>query len=106
MAEVMAASQDSSYWQERTYAFRKLLVALSEKLTESEAKQIEYLRGLPQANNGKREGLDVLRELEQRGVFSPQKIQPLIKLLQEIKRHDVAEYVREDYQATYPDKSK
>ena len=78
----MAASQDSSYWQERAYAFRKLLVALSEKLTESESKQIEYLRGLPQASNGKREGLDVLRELEKRGDFSPKKIQSLIDLLQ------------------------
>ena len=96
----MAASQVP--WQERTYAFRKLLVDLSNMLTESEAKQIEYLRGLPQASTGKREGLDVLMELEKRGAFSPTKTEPLIELLQEIDRHDIANSVR-DYQAAYPD---
>ena len=73
-------------------------------LTESEARQIEYFRGLPQASTGKREGLDILMELEKRGEFSPSKAEPLIKLLQEINRYDLAQSVR-DYQAAYPDKN-
>ena len=101
----MAASQGSAYWQERKYAFRKLLVTVSEKLTESEAGQIEFLRELPKSTT-RREGLDVLAELRKRGEFSSKKVQPLIDLLQEIKRHDIAEYVRDSYQATNPDISK
>ena len=100
----MATSQAPSYGQERAYAFRKLLVAVSQMLTESEAKQIEYLRRLPQAT-GKREGLDVLIELEKCGTFSPAQTKPLIELLQEIERHDIANSVR-DYQETYPDVGK
>ena len=102
----MAASQGSAYWQERKYAFRKLLVTVSEKLTESEARQIEFLRELPKSTTRMREGLDVLAELRKRGEFSSKKVQPLIDLLQEIKRHDIAEYVRDSYQATNPDISK
>ena len=102
----MATSFEAhSYWQKREYAFRKLLIDLSQMLTESESRQIEYLRGLPQASSGKREGLDVLVELEKRGAFSPSKTEPLIKLLQEIKRHDLGNSVR-DYQETYPDAGK
>ena len=90
-----------SYLQERTYAFRKLLVALSQMLTESELTQIEYLYSLPQASTRKREGLDVLMELQKRGMFSPINTEPLIRLLQEIKRYDIAEHVG-DYKEAYP----
>ena len=98
----MATSQAPSDVQDRTYAFRKLLVSVSRMLTESEARQIEYLRSLPQAGTGKREGLEVLMELEKCGEFSPSKTEPLIKLLQEIDRHDIAHSVK-DHQAAYPD---
>ena len=88
-------------WQNRASEFRKLICRLSESLTERNDGQIKYIRQLT-AEKG-RSSLDVLTELEERGEFSPYNTEPLVKLLQEINRHELAQEVRGTYQTTYPD---
>ena len=89
--------------QERTDEFRRLLCDLSQKLMETEVTQIEYLKYMHTGT--KRTGIDLLIELEKRGVFSPTDTEPLVKLLEDIKRHDIAKYIRDEYQTKYPDEN-
>ncbi|CAI8047181.1 hypothetical protein GBAR_LOCUS26077 [Geodia barretti] len=88
-------------WQNRASEFRKLICRLSESLTERNDGQIKYIRQLTAEKA--RSSLDMLTELEERGEFSPYNTEPLVKLLQEINRHDLAQEVRGTYQTTYPD---
>ena len=46
-------------------------------------------------------GLAALRQFEERGVFGAGNIQPLVKLLDEIDRHDVVEEFVEPYAVYY-----
>ena len=92
-------------WQERKAAFSRLLIHISQRLDENEAAQLQYLGEL--SDGGTRKGsFEVLVALERCGMFSPSNTEPLIKLLQEIKRHDLAEHVRQSYQEIYPDTGK
>ena len=91
----------TSSWERRSGGFRSLLCELSESLTESDVSQIEYIRSVPARRVGDR--LGVLRELEKKGEFSPNHTEPLVRLLQEIHRHDLAQQVSNTYQALYPD---
>ena len=100
----MSAATSTTHSQERTDAFRRLIRDVSEKLLEIQVSQIDYLRDVPPTATGrKKTGLDVLIALEKVGTFSPWKTEPLIKLLEDVKRFDVANYVREQYQTKYPD---
>ena len=81
--------------------FRKLLVYISARLNESEVSQIRYLRDVPDAND-KINGLDTLRALENRGEFSALLTSPLIKLLEDIVRCDLAHYIKSGYQGRFP----
>ena len=87
--------------QNRRDDFCKLLVYISARLKESEVSQIKYLRDVPDANE-KINGLDTLRALENRGQFSALLTSPLIKLLEEIERCDLANYVKSKYQGRFP----
>ena len=101
---VMSAPTSTTHLQERTDAFRKLICDISEKLLEIEVLQIDYLCNVPPTATGmKKTGLDVLIALEKLGKFSSWKTEPLIKLLEDVMRFDVANYVREQYQTKYPD---
>ena len=89
--------------QERTDEFRRLLCDISQKLVETEVTQIEYLKYMHTGT--RRTGIELLIELEKRGVFSPTNTEPLVKLLKDIKRHDIAEYIRDEYHTKYPDQN-
>ena len=89
--------------QERTDEFHRLLCDVSQKLVENEVTQIEYLKYM--YTGTKRTGIELLIELEKRGVFSPTYTEPLVKLLEDIKRHDIAKYIRDEYQTKYPDEN-
>ena len=91
----------SSPLQQRRSEFRKLLVHVSKRLDESAVSEVEYLREMPSTTDKKRGGFEVLTALEKEGHISPTNTKPLVELLQEIKRHDLAEYVTE-YQSSYP----
>ena len=99
----MATSKPN--WQERKAAFSRLLIYISHRLDENEAAQVQYLGELPDGSTRK-SGFEVLVALERCGTFSPSNTDPLIKLLQEIHRHDLAVHVKEFYQKTYPDSGK
>ena len=88
--------------RERRTEFGRLLVYISERLDENEVRQIQYFGDLPQSD-ARKGGFAVLIDLEKHGAFSPWKTERLIELLQEVKRHDLANYVKEVYQTTYPD---
>ena len=93
----------SSPLQQRRSEFRKLLVHVSKRLDESAVSEVEYLREMPSRSttDKKRGGFEVLTALEKEGHISPTNTKPLVELLQEIKRHDLAGYVTE-YQSRYP----
>ena len=86
-------------WQSRSEDFRKLLCNVSDKLVENDIHQIEYLRDLAPEKNK----LQLLIALEKRGEFSPDHTEPLVNLLKEVNRHDLAKYVENEFQAIYPD---
>ena len=65
--------------------------------------QIEYLKYMHTGT--KWTGIELLIELEKRVVFSPTHTEPLVKLLEDIKRHDIAKYIRDEYQTKYPDQN-
>ena len=88
----------------RSDDFRKLLCFISDRLEGNDIQQILYLRQLA-TTEGTRSGLDVLKSLEKRGEFSPNVTQPLVQLLKEVNRHDIAYHVKNVYQATYPDQA-
>lgn len=68
-------------------AFRTLLTHISELFTPDNARSLAYINGLP--DNSPHNPLDVLMELEKRGVFSHENVDPLISLLTDLHRVDI-----------------
>ena len=67
-----------------------MLTQISEHLTPDNAKRLAYINSLPSPNdNASHKQLDVLAELEKRGVFSHKNIDPLIDLLTGLHRADI-----------------
>ena len=95
----MATNSSTQNWESRSREFRKLLCHISDRLEEKDIQQIQYLRQIaPERSN-----LHLLIALEKRGEFSPNHPDPLVKLLKDVNRHELAEYVKSKYQAIYPD---
>ena len=95
----MATNSSTQNWESRSREFRKLLCHISDGLEEKDIQQIQYLRQIaPERSN-----LHLLIALEKRGEFSPNHPDPLVKLLKDVNRHELAQYVQNKYQAIYPD---
>ena len=89
-----AASGSKSSTPLREDAFRRLLVRVSERLDEGDVEKIVFLCQVPADNGDKKNGLAALITLERRGNFSAANTEPLVCLMEEISRHDIADYVR------------
>ena len=68
-----------------------MLTHISELLTADSASSLAYIHGLPTPppGNTPHRPLDVLMELEKRGVFSHENVEPLIGLLKDLHRVDI-----------------
>ena len=71
--------------------FKALLADLANELTPSDLEIIRYLYEL----KGSQSSLDTLHALSQRRVFSERNTDPLVTLLSEVGRADLAELCRE-----------
>ena len=84
--------------------FRKLLLYVVDWLEEEAVDKLGFLSDVPQER--RKTGLSVLEELVKRGKISPTHTQCLVDLLEKINKCQVAEYVKENYQARYPGMAK
>ena len=68
-----------------------MLTRISELLTADNASSLAYIHGLPVPPPGSapHRPFDVLMELEKRGVFSHENVEPLIGLLTDLHRVDI-----------------
>ena len=67
-----------------------MLTHISELFTPDNVSSLAYINGLPsQSGNTPHKPLDVLVELEKRGVFSHENVEPLIGLLMDLHRVDI-----------------
>ena len=67
-----------------------MLTHISELLSADNASSLAYINGLPSPpDNAPHKPLDVLKELEKRGVFSHENVEPLIGLLTDLHRVDI-----------------
>ena len=74
--------------------FRKLLVDIACKLDRDTVRKISFLYNLPIET---RTALGVLQELQERGTISSENVEPLMKILRDVSRYDLAEYVERKY---------
>ena len=74
-----------------------MLMHISELLTADNASSLAYINGLPTPPPGSapHRPFHVLMELEKRGVFSHENIEPLIGLLKDIGRFDIINTIQE-----------
>ena len=77
--------------QDLVSSFRTMLTHISELLTADNASSLAYIHGLPVPPSGSapHRPLDVLMELEKRGVFSHENVEPLIGQLTDLHRVDI-----------------
>ena len=61
---------------------------IADSLSAEDVEAIAYINNLP-GTAGQRTALGVLGELEKRGMFSHNNVEPLIRLLSNINRHDI-----------------
>ena len=67
-----------------------MLMHISEQLTPDNAQSLAYINALPPlTDNTPHKPLDVLMELEKRGMFSHENVDPLISLLTDLHRVDI-----------------
>ena len=71
-----------------TAALRTVLKWIADSLSAEDVKAIAYIYNLP-CTAGQRTAFGVLGELEKRGTFSHNNVEPLIRLLSDINRHDI-----------------
>ena len=106
------------YDGERHHEYRRLIHDLSKKLSHDNVQSISFLRR-PSADccdhpacahiaaavhpHPTNRGLEVLERLWQNGVFSETNLEPLIQLLRDIGRHDLADECREKSSKLYCD---
>ena len=84
--------------------FRKLLLYVADWLGEDAVDKMGFFSEVPKEK--RKSALSLLEELVRRGKFTSTYTQPLIRILKEINKFQVAEYVRDNYQAKYPGRLK
>ena len=76
--------------QDTISPFRIMLTHICELFTPDNASSLAYINGLPTpTGNALHKPLNILIELEKRGVFSHENIEPLISLLTDLHRVDI-----------------
>ena len=73
--------------------FRKLLVDIACQLDRDTVEMIAYLCNLPRRTDRSGAALGVLQELQERGHIPSENVEPLIKILRDVSRYDLADYV-------------
>lgn len=73
--------------ERRQPAFRRLITTISEQLQPEEVAKCAFIGKVPRERSST--ALDTLVYLLQVGTFSHSNVEPLIKLLQDISRHDL-----------------
>ena len=91
----MAATPSLSPLERRQAAFRKLLTTLSEHLQPEEVGKCSFLWKVPRERSST--ALETLEYLLQVGAFSHSNVEPLVKLLKDIGRHDLVNEQVESY---------
>lgn len=71
-----------------TAALRTVLKWIADSLSSEDVEAIAYINSLPGPAD-QRTALGVLRELEKKGVFSHDNIEPLVRQLANINRYDI-----------------
>ena len=81
----------------RHAAFKKLITSIAEDLGREDVETICFMYSMPKESYSC-SALKILARLENDGEFSPGDIQPLQKLLEDIKRQDICSKHIEKYQ--------
>lgn len=84
----------------RNVQFRYMLKRVSDLLALEEVESIVYIHSLRgRRESGEKENaLGALRQLEERGLFSDDNVEPLVELLDSISRSDIANSCVKEYQ--------
>ena len=83
--------------------FRRLLVDIADKLDSDTMEKIAFLGNL---RTESRTAVGVLQELQEREIISSENVEPLIEMLEECRRHDLAVYVERIYRVMKSGKHK
>ena len=81
-------------------AFRKLITTISEHLKQDEVARGAFIRKVPRERSTT--ALEMLDYMMQVGTFSHCNVGPLVKLLKEINRHDLADEQAESFLKEFP----
>ena len=84
----------------RKAAFRKLITEISEHLLAGEVTKCSFIHNLPKERSSS--ALDTLEYLLQNGAFSHSNVEPLVKLLKDINRHDLVNEQVESFCREFP----
>ena len=105
-----AHGSSSSPGKETSVLFRTMLKKAADQLTPEDVQSLVYIHSV--VGKGGREekerptALDVFRQLEVRGTFSADSLEPLEELLGDISRHDVANSVVREFRVQMKSKGK
>ena len=81
--------------ERRKSVFRKLITSVSEHLQPEEVAKCSFICNLPKDRSSS--ALHTLEYLMQAGEFSHCNVEPLVKLLKDINRHDLVNELVEPY---------
>ena len=85
----------------RQWAFRKLITEISEHLLPGEVLKCSFIHNLPKTERSS-SALHTLESLMQGGMFSHSNVDPLVKLLKDINRHDLVNEQVETFLTEFP----
>ena len=85
----------------RQSVFRKLITEISEHLLPGEVTKCSFIHNLPKERSSS--ALDTLESLMQGGTFSHSNVEPLVKLLKDINRHDLVNEQVESFRREFPE---
>ena len=85
-----------------------MLKNVADQLTPEDVTSLTYIHGMGKARrdgSAQPSALEVFRLLEESGVFSPERLEPLEEILGGINRHDVANSVVKDFRMAHMEMS-
>ena len=96
-----SSPQQCTERESRQSTFRKLISEVSEHLRPDEVAKCSFIHRLPPDKN--LSALETLSYLMQTGAFSHSNVDPLVKLLKDVKRHDLVTELVDPYRDLHPD---
>ena len=83
---------------EKSVLFRTMLKQVADMMTPEDVESLAYIHSVHNAGKGVAvTALSLFRELEAKGVFSADDVEPLEEVLRSINRHDIANTVVKDF---------